>query len=323
MKRSAPLLLLFAVAFSTPCHAQDHPLVGRYGDATQVGRYVDSYNETTIITGRISDTDHQHTGAGWQRVEGKITLMYYMLPETRSALEVQRNYEASLKSRGFDVAFSCSTASGTCFNGAWPGLFLGIAIDEPVDLPRLNGDFIRNYFGQGDARYTYARLDRPEGAVHVSLVFSDNASRGRLLVARVVESGKMDSDMVKVVDANQMATDLQTKGWVNVYGILFDYDRADVKPDSQPQLQQISDLLKRDPSLRLDVVGHTDNKGGAEYNRRLSDLRAFAIVAELATRYGVDRARLNPVGKGMDFPIASNADEAGRALNRRVELIRK
>lgn len=324
MNRLGRSLAVVAAIFAAPAAAQDHPLLGRYGEAQQVGRWVETYNEANIITGAISDNSHDGRGEGRTRVEGKITLLYYMLPENRSALEAQRNYEASLKSRGFDVAFSCSTSGGGCFNGgSRPGLFLGIALDEPVDLPRLNGDFVRNYFGQGDARYTYAKLSRPEGATHVSLAISDNASRGRLIVARVVEGAKMETDMIRVASASQMSSDLQTKGWVNVYGILFDFDKADIKPASQPQLQQIADLLKRDPSLRLDVVGHTDNQGGAEYNRRLSDLRAFAIVAELATRYGVERTRLSPIGKGMDVPIASNADEAGRAQNRRVELIRR
>lgn len=323
MKRLALLALTLACAFAPAAVAQDHPLLGRYGDARQAGSWVDSFNEVKIVTGRIDDKDHAHSGPGWTAVEGKITLMYYILPQGRSALEVQRNYEQSLKSRGFEIMFSCSTMAGSCFTGAWPGLFLGLALEEPVDLPRVNGNYVRNYFNNGDGRYTYAKLARPNGPAHVSLAFSDDPAGERLLVARVIESAKMDADMVKVASADQMSSDLQSKGWVNVYGILFDYDRADVKPESQPQLQQIADLLKRDPSLRLDVVGHTDNKGGADYNRRLSDLRAFAIVAELATRHGVDRARLTPVGKGMDSPIASNADDAGRALNRRVELIRK
>lgn len=324
MTRIAPLLAILATLYVHPAGAQDHPSLGRYGEARQVGRWVETYNEANLITGRISDNSHDGKGEGRAVVEGKITLMYYVLPENRSALEAQRNYEASLKSRGFDVVFSCSTAGGGCFSeGGRPGLFLGIALDEPINLPRLNGDYVRNYFGQGDARYTYAKLSRPEGTTHVSLAFSDDASRGRLVVARVVEGAKMDTDMIKIVSASQMSGDLQAKGWVNVYGVLFDFDKADIKPESQPQLQEIAELLKRDPSLKLDVVGHTDNQGGADYNRRLSDRRAFAIVAELATRYDVDRSRLTPIGKGMDAPIASNADEAGRALNRRVELSRR
>ena len=182
---------------------------------------------------------------------------------------------------------------------------------------------MRNFFGNGNGRYLYARLNRPAGLVHVSLAFSDDANRGRVVIARVIETGRMDTGMIKVTDANQLGRDLNDKGRTNVYGILFDFNKADIRPESQPQLAAIAELLTKNPGLKLDVLGHTDNQGGASYNLKLSDMRAFAVVAELSLRYDIERSRLNPLGKGLDLPVASNADEAGRALNRRVELVRR
>lgn len=151
-----------------------------------------------------------------------------------------------------------------------------------------------------------------------SLAFSDDARRDRIL-----NIGSSDAGTIKVTDANQLGRELNDKGRINVYGILFDVDKADIRPESQPQLAAIADLLKKNPGLELDVLAHTDIQGGAGYNLKLSDMRAFAVVAELSLRYDIDRARLNPLGKGLDQPVASNADEAGRALNRRVELVRR
>ncbi|HEY5796339.1 MAG TPA: OmpA family protein [Bosea sp. (in: a-proteobacteria)] len=137
-----------------------------------------------------------------------------------------------------------------------------------------------------------------------------------------IETGDTETQLFKVTDANQLGRDLEAKGRTNVYGILFEIDKADIKPESQSQLAAIADLLTRNPGLRLDVIGHTDNRGATD-NLKLSDMRAFAVVAELSLRYRIDRARLNPFGQGLGQPIVSNTDEAGRALNRRVELVRR
>jgi outer membrane protein OmpA-like peptidoglycan-associated protein len=145
---------------------------------------------------------------------------------------------------------------------------------------------------------------------------------GRVDTGRM-DTGRMDTGTIKVADANQLGRDLNDRGRTNVYGILFEIDKADIKPESQPHLAAIADLLKKNPGLRLDVVGHTDNQDGASDNLKLSDMRAFSVVGELSLRYNIDRARLNPFGQGLGRPVASNTDEAGRALNRRVELVRR
>jgi OmpA-OmpF porin, OOP family len=85
--------------------------------------------------------------------------------------------------------------------------------------------------------------------------------------------------------------------------------------------EQIAKLLKETPALKLLVVGHTDNIGSFSFNMDLSQRRAAAVVSALATRYAVRRDRLTPVGVSFASPVASNQAEAGRAANRRVELV--
>ncbi len=124
------------------------------------------------------------------------------------------------------------------------------------------------------------------------------------------------------VTASEMAKALADDGRISLYGIYFDTDKSSLKPESKPTLDEIAALLKSQPELKLDVVGHTDNVGEADYNLGLSNRRANAVVAALIEDYGIDAARLQASGAGLTRPVASNDDEAGRARNRRVELVK-
>ena len=108
---------------------------------------------------------------------------------------------------------------------------------------------------------------------------------------------------------------------VAIYGIYFDFNKADVKPESDPTLIEITKLLSQNPNLKLYVVGHTDNVGKFDYNMKLSQTRANAVIQALVSRYGVDRNRLKSYGVGPLAPVQPNKTEEGRAKNRRVELV--
>ena len=125
----------------------------------------------------------------------------------------------------------------------------------------------------------------------------------------------------KPVDSATLKSDLASTGQVNVYGIHFDFDKADIKPESKAQLDEIAKLLAANQTLKLRVTGHTDNKGTADHNQTLSKRRADAIVAALVANYGIAANRLTSAGLGASLPVASNDNDQGRALNRRVELI--
>lgn len=129
--------------------------------------------------------------------------------------------------------------------------------------------------------------------------------------------------MAQTIEANAdvFSNDLKNTGRAAVYGIYFDTGRADLKPESEPALAEIARLLKQRASLRLHVIGHTDNVGDMAMNMDLSKRRAAAVAQALATRHGVAAARLRPDGVGPLAPVASNKTEEGRARNRRVELV--
>jgi outer membrane protein OmpA-like peptidoglycan-associated protein len=117
-----------------------------------------------------------------------------------------------------------------------------------------------------------------------------------------------------------MKRKLDADGRIALY-INFDVDKATLRPDAGPVIAEIVKLLKADPALRLSVDGHTDSTGTAARNRELSLDRAKSVVAVLVAR-GIDAGRLEAQGFGPDKPLVAETDEASRAKNRRVELVR-
>ena len=120
----------------------------------------------------------------------------------------------------------------------------------------------------------------------------------------------------------QLTKDLEESGRVRVYGINFDIDSDRIKDESKPTLDQIASLLKLKPEWKMTIEGHTDARGGAEYNQGLSARRANAVKLYLQSA-GIEPSRLQAAGYGFSRPVAPNDDPLGRAQNRRVELIRQ
>ena len=104
--------------------------------------------------------------------------------------------------------------------------------------------------------------------------------------------------------------------------ILFETGKATLKPESMEEIQKVADYMKKNPSVRFEVQGHTDNQGSDKLNDPLSQQRAEAVVKALEG-LGVDGFNLRAVGKGSHEPVADNKTEDGRARNRRVEFIKK
>lgn len=135
----------------------------------------------------------------------------------------------------------------------------------------------------------------------------------------IIEKAEMAQEVV--ADAKSLMSDIQARGSASVYGIYFDFDKADIKPESEPAIKEIAKLLQENKGLKLYVVGHTDNVGTIDYNMKLSKARADAVVKELVTKHKISADRLKAYGVGSLAPVASNRTEDGRAKNRRVELV--
>jgi OmpA-OmpF porin, OOP family len=136
-----------------------------------------------------------------------------------------------------------------------------------------------------------------------------------------VKETKLTQDVV--ANAAALSGGLLQNGHAVVPGIYFDTAKAVLKPESAAALQEVAKLFQSDPKLKLYVVGHTDNEGQLASNMELSKQRAAAVVKALTTQYGVAASRVQPYGDGPYAPVASNDTEDGRALNRRVELVKQ
>lgn len=136
---------------------------------------------------------------------------------------------------------------------------------------------------------------------------------------KIVRVAAMEQSVV--VSAEQIAKAMGDEGKVVFYGIYFDTDKATLKSESAPTLAEMAKWLKTNANSKVFIVGHTDMQGPVERNQKLSRDRAGAVIAALTKDYGIQADRLAADGVGPLAPVASNAAEAGRAKNRRVEMV--
>jgi outer membrane protein OmpA-like peptidoglycan-associated protein len=105
-----------------------------------------------------------------------------------------------------------------------------------------------------------------------------------------------------------------------IHAIRFDYDSAVIRPRSAPVLDALAEGLSAAGPVGIRIEGHTSDEGSEAYNRALSEQRAAAVTTALIER-GLAADQLSAVGRGESEPIADNADEAGRSMNRRVQVL--
>lgn len=325
--------------------SKDSPLLKRYEGSFIVAYERKSFAEFTLPLSPIEKVaperltqqrNRVHEPKNKRALEGAYTRIAYLLPAERSPLEVVRNYQDEIKSKAGKVLFECKGAE--CGGDPQRGLGGGggdmsfasfLYPPERVTDAHGTNAYCAVMEHTTDQRYTAAEL--PQSGAHVSVLAyaivapdrSDacHAFNGRTVaVVDIVEAKDREKKMV-TVDAGEMARSIGTTGRVALYGIYFDFNKADVKPESDSTLEQIGALMKQQAALKLLVVGHTDNVGSFSFNMDLSQRRAAAVVAALSTRFSVGKERLTPVGVSFASPVAPNKTDEGRAKNRRVELV--
>ena len=174
-----------------------------------------------------------------------------------------------------------------------------------------------------EGRLLYGTLTQAGKELHVLLYTAVAGSDSTNIAGtylQIVEPKAMQTGQV-TVDANAMKSGLAAEGRIALYGLYFDTGRAEVKPESKPQLDQMAKLLQSQPALKVFIVGHTDNQGTTDGNLALSLQRATAVSNALVSSYRIDAKRLQAKGVANLAPLATNSSEEGRAKNRRVELV--
>jgi outer membrane protein OmpA-like peptidoglycan-associated protein len=137
----------------------------------------------------------------------------------------------------------------------------------------------------------------------------------------IVEKAIMQQEVV--ANAVSMGNDLNSTGHVSIYGIYFDTGQSMIKSESESAISEIVKLLMGNSALKLYVVGHTDNVGSFDSNMKLSKDRAEAVAKVLIEKHGIATDRLKSHGVASLAPVASNDTEEGKAMNRRVELVKQ
>lgn len=170
---------------------------------------------------------------------------------------------------------------------------------------------------EGDGGETTLRVSTGGKEVWIKVVpeiFSAPTQSYLLVVTEVAA-------MAQVVTAKELLDELNKNGFITLY-INFDTGKSELKADGVATVKEIAAMLASSPTLELAVEGHTDNVGDAAANKTLSDARARSVMNAIVSN-GVAGARLSAVGYGAEKPVADNRSEAGRAKNRRVELVKR
>ena len=199
--------------------------------------------------------------------------------------------------------------------------YINSGVQAPSDVQILRNfiNAIQKIGGTKIYEGTYDAYLKIEKADMVTWIHVHSWNGGEGYDLHIAEEKEMAQEVI--ADAKSMAQDISTTGKVAVYGIYFDFNKADVKPESDPVLKEIANLLRQNPKLNLYIVGHTDNIGSLAPNMSLSQRRAEAVLQVLVSEYGVDAKRLTSQGVGPLCPVVPNKTEEGRAKNRRVELV--
>lgn len=327
--------------------AADPSGLGRYDGAFIVEQQAKAYDEIVLPTAALTphpDSD-QRDGmnnrlmqtATSLALEGRLTRTVYVLPQGRSTLELLRNYQQAVQEKGGQTLYECKAetcggdvSSGATHGGGEQGLLNYLFPKSIVSSESFSNAACAVDVELSDLRYTVTKFSAGGSDTHVAVLAYTakdslycKALNERTVAIVVTLEAKAREQKMVTLKASEMAQAIAAGGKVALYGILFDFDKADIRPESRLQIDEIAALLKADGALRLVVAGHTDNQGGAAYNLELSKKRADAVVAALSSNYGIAADRLLAQGMGSAAPVASNDSEAGRAKNRRVELVKQ
>jgi len=315
--------------------AADHPLTGRYQGSILFAQTGKAFDEIRLPSGPAEGKTFrpvEQKFASTVTAQGRVTRTVYIAPAGRSSLEVTANFVDALTMKGFEPVFRCAgDACGESFER------LKYRWDKPETHVLGQGyDHLRTLFIKGniftsmtDLRYALFKKSEPEGESYAAIYGAVHSGSSNLyqralanrvgVLLEIVEPHAMERRMV-TVSAAEIGSKVASEGRAVFYGILFDFDKAAIKPESEPQLTEMAKFLQANPQARVFVTGHTDNKGTLDYNLALSGRRADAVIKALAARYRIDSKRMTARGLGPLAPVASNRSEDGQAKNRRVEM---
>lgn len=315
------IFLIFSQAQAADVPGSKDPANIKRYEGSEIIRYeLIKFNQYHVPLGKIKKFDNNSKIAEFEKsemLEGEVTRVSYRVADPqRSSFEILRNYESFFKDSGWEIVW---LANGKGQIGS-PYTYVYQSLADNDQLFTYSDD-------QGQLLVA-KKADTGLTAVLFVTKYQYGLKR-KVVVEKgdpiiqldVIQTKKMEEKMV-TVSSSEMAKSIANVGKIALYGIYFDFNKADLKAESEPTLVEISKLLSENPAMKLLVVGHTDSVGGFESNRELSQRRAASVVSALSGRFSISADRLTSFGASYAAPVSSNETEEGRAKNRRVELVR-
>jgi OmpA-OmpF porin, OOP family len=301
----------------------DPPALPRFEGARILGCEAAETDETTLPLAAWNPDPEVSFWESSVRLDGRRSRTLYAIPPGHSAQEVMRAYRKVLADLGYEILFECAgfTSCGAGVDAVYADQAYG---------KRLAGAPAAGAFAQDTVREPRILVAKGSAAdarayVFVFAAHQDNtaAPEASKRVAAFVEEvvGQGPEQHLILLRADELAQGIDLDGHVPVYGIYFEPDLAEIRPESHDQLEEIARLLRDRPALSLHVVGHTDNQGGLARNLELSRQRAEAVVTALIRDSGIAAERLRAHGIAGLAPVAPNTADEGRIMNRRIELV--
>ena len=294
------------------------PMVKRYPGQVIAWQYIQNYQPYKVAVGPVTG---YRAISDWIETEGRVTRTFYKMEgQERTYSEVYKNYVDALQAEDFEIlgaGFSEDRKGVDVGSSQWMQVTFAA---NPATKPGAVGTMFSGTSSSGGAGAIVATKERAAGTAYVVVYVEQHSKNYIGTLIDIVEVEAAETGLV-VVDAEAIGSDLVEYGRVVLDGIVFDFDKATLKPESDAALQAIATYLQANPDQNFYVVGHTDSKGTFSYNRKLSADRALAVADALSQRFDIDRQRLEPHGVGPLVPVFSNQTEAGREKNRRVELV--
>jgi outer membrane protein OmpA-like peptidoglycan-associated protein len=314
------LSMALSVAAQEVDGAVEHPMFERYPGQVIAWQHIENYQPYKVAIGPV--TGYRRID-DWIETEGRVTRTFYKLEtEERTFSEVYKNYIDALKSENFNIlgeGLSADRKGVDVGSSQWMQVTFAA---NPASKPGAVGTMFSGTSSSGGAGAIVAKKERAAGTAFVVIYVEQHSKNYVGTLIDIVEVAQAETGLV-VIDAEAMGSDIDEYGRVVLDGIVFDFDKATLKAESKAALDAIAGYLKAHPEQSFYVVGHTDAKGTFSYNRKLSADRARAVADALKKNYDVASERLEPHGVGPLVPVFSNADDAGREKNRRVELVQR
>ena len=311
---------------------QDHPLIHRYPGATLVGyaqlRHGTIDFQSSSYTGFDLDTGRRHYAEAPLTLDGRVTRLWYEVAGKTTSAQLYDSQVRALTAQGFKALYDSTKDSGAGA-GKWINFLASFAEGKrdalvnnrscQVFSSARTASLRTGTFQKDNTTIRLVTIDWPQGDA------ASKARQGAYIAIDIVEARVLQEPTARTVATpadDPLLRSLAATGRALLAGSGFGSGSAAMDDTTRAVLARVAGYLKANPEVRLYVVGHTDGTGDLEGNLELSRQRAQAVVDALERDFDIDHNRLSAHGVGPLAPLADDSTAAGRAKNRRVELVR-